>query len=165
MLAFGASDPGSNPGGAIITMKEAKKSSKALRKYKEVVVLLTRAGDRQGLVFVQDLVNKCVDYFELMAILEQQRTPERRFKSNIDKLPQERLIAIERMRGTKHNAVIGQLDKVNDYLFKRYKRVSSGGIYYLDIDPRKLSKLSREEVAKWVVLLVTALYEEGIVRK
>ncbi len=147
-------------------MKEAKRSSRAFGKYREVIKLLTESNDRTGLNFVQDLVNKCSRYFEIMKIIEEARNPERRYRKDIPQIPLERLSVMESMRGTAHNEVIRALHKVNDYLFENYgRKAPGGGIYYLNIDKQKLAKLDRGEIAKWVELLVSALYKEGILRR
>ncbi len=151
------------PGLLIIMTTESIESEKAYERYKQIVDILNEEKDQEGLVMVQNLVEGCIDYAELITILtaaEKAGTPKGK------------AIGTSSQRGAKHNYVIDQLEKVNRYLFKKYGiegkggKIPIGGIYSLD--PYSLyngGRINRWAVADWAYYLQETLFRRGIIKR
>ena len=153
---------------------------KALERYEKIVGILRQREDRTGLVLVNELIEKCVAYFELLSIIAANRetifkSEVRRMRSQLPEIPRERLIAAEETRLITHNEVIWKIEEVNAYLFRTYGEegngvlIPRGGIYsqnpiHVEYEGGNLIKY-RTDIANWVIYLVNALYRRGLISK
>ncbi len=146
---------------------------KALERYELIVSILKNNNDRRGLVLIQELIEKCVIYFDTLVMISadsklREILPKRQ---ESEPIPRERLAAMEGMRSSKHNDVISKIEEVNIYLFREYGEpnkdslIPNGGIY--SEDPKHVGDSSytkyRKDIANWVISLINALYKKGLI--
>ena len=102
--------------GLFMLMKKTRDEEKAFERYQQIISLLNKAEDREGIALVQDLINKCIEYFEIIGILsssEALKTGLSKVRRSLEAISEKRISAAEGLRSDKHNAAISQLEKVN----------------------------------------------------
>jgi len=136
-------------------------SKEAFARYNEIATLLNQKGDRDGMKLLHTLINKCADYFRVVA---DQGKLKKRGDSASSRMQLGRDLAeVDELRTIVHNALISDVVIFNRYLFTKSivkDQIPIGGIY--TFDPETLRVRDRRAIGDWALCLVEALFEYHI---
>ncbi len=140
----------------------SKEAEKAFERYTQILKVLNEEKDQKGLKFLEDLINKCTEYFRIIAEQKTLKLREDKFATRKDFA--EEYGSLDELRTILHNALISQIKILNRYLFKNYKvneQIPLGGIYTYNLD--SLTNEDRRTIGDWAFSLAEALFKHHVV--